>query len=106
MWDKLHDVSGYVGWSFLFSLIHTLFSPNTRTATTYAISFLASIPVGTLVGLYCAEHGIDASTTYVAVAISALTAQDLIKIVLAFSGFIQENRDSLFKKILRSMLKK
>lgn len=98
--SKLVEFEDYIIWSFIFGLLHTLFSPKNRTLITYFVAFATSVPIGVLAGMLAKEQGYGDGLTYVITSIAALTAQDLVKFILGLSNFMQGKSETLAQRLL------
>lgn len=98
---KVTGVQDFILWSFIFGMMHTMFSPSrNRDIFAYLFSMLVSVPVGVLAGLVSNEYLLTESVTYIVVSVSALVAQDIVRFILGIAGFLNKNRDSLLGAIL------
>ena len=101
--EKLVKYDNYILIAMVFATIHTMLSPKGKVAIAYLISYFIAIPVGVLTGIYMLEHNFTEGEILVSVAIASLLSQDIIKLIMAFMGFLKLHKDSFFYAILNKI---
>ncbi len=91
-------------WAATFSIIATLTSKRACHVSAYLLSLAVSVPIGTLAGALVSQHGWTGSEVYFVVAIASLLAQDIVKFLFSFSGFIHEKSNTLFEVLFDFIL--
>lgn len=100
---KFHKVDHFIGWSFFFATLHAMFSPDKRGIFGYLLTFFVSVPIGTLCGMLAQEAGLESYLIYMCVSIASLIAEDVVRFILGVTGFANQNRETIFKKIFQKL---
>lgn len=90
----------FIAWSIFFGLLGVFLSKHNKKPMAYLFALICSIPIGGLAGQWGLDHGWYGGQLYALVAITALIAQDGLKLILQFVGLLQKNGDTIFQVVI------
>lgn len=86
--DQANDLIAFAVLGLFFGLLRVWAMPGVQSVFTYLASVGASVPVGTIVGALCLEHGYGDITSISFASLSSLVAHDLITAIVRNKEFL------------------
>ena len=87
----------------VFGVVNALIRPPKESVWFYIVEYIISVSVATLVGFITSDLGFNTAMSFSLTAISALLARDMLSLIIGFGGYVNDRKETLYRKLFNSL---